>query len=319
MNFGCLILVILALLAGGWFAIDWFNQRPHRERVEAEKASFLKEVNPQLKSVYDKLQAELSSCEASIANLRGMARSFNQQGAKAAVESKIRMFEGKAESLRSQLNRIEEEAEKGVALRTFNQIDGGGMVDQDIAELLKDSQAVLSDATTARKQMAAELGQPSLDNVAERASSQSAPPTKADLLSWTNSDGRSLQASFQGLQGTYVVLKTPDGTQHRYPLNMLAPQSQAAAKSLAARDPRTSSYESPGSTTYRVVKTADGYLNMRSGPGLSYPPRGRILGTARGILKIGDLVHDKRDGIEWMPVRFGGVEGYVSANFLVPE
>jgi hypothetical protein len=264
MNFGCLILIIAALLSGGWFAWDWYSQRPHRERVVAEKASFMKEFNPQLKSLHDKLQAELDSCEANLKNLKGLARSFNQPNAKAAVEGKIRIFEGKAESLRGQLNRIEEEAEKGVALRTFNQIDGGGMVDQDMSELLKDSQSVLSDAVNSRKQMATEFGQPSLDNLAEtRVSSEGSPSTRN-------------RAS--------VMARMPQET-----------------------------------ATYRVVRTTDGYLNMRTGPGLSYPSRGRILGTARGLIQIGELVYDRKDDIQWMPVRIGGVEGFVSSNFLQRE
>lgn len=279
MRFGCLILIIGALLAGGWYAMDWYNQRPHRERVETEKASFLKEFNPQLKSVYDKLQAELNSCEANIANLKGMARSFNQSGAKAAVESKIQLFEGKAESIRRQLNQIEEEAEKGVALRTFNQIDGGGMVDQDVSELLKNSQSVLGDAADARKQMATELGQPSLND-------RVLPARPAEPIERSSS------------KEPYAV---KEATQ-------ISDQQPVAASPVASEI-----------ITYRVVNTSDGYLNMRTGPGLSYPTRGRILGTTRGIIQVGETVYDRRDDIQWMPVRIGGVEGFVSANFLRPE
>jgi hypothetical protein len=264
MNFGCLVLIIVALFSGGWFAWDWYSQRPHRERVVAEKASFMKEFNPQLKSLHDKLQAELDSCEANLKNLKGLARSFNQPNAKAAVEGKIRVFEGKAESLRGQLNRIEEEAEKGVALRTFNQIDGGGMVDQDMSELLKDSQSVLSDAVNSRKQMATEFGQPSMDDIDE----------------------------------TRVTSKSSSSTGNRV----------AVVERVSVEI-----------TTYRVVRTSDGYLNMRTGPGLGYPSRGRILGTARGLIQIGELVYDQKDDIQWMPVRIGGVEGFVSSNFLQRE
>lgn len=279
MQFGCLILIIGALLAGGWYAIDSYKQRPHREKVAAEKASFLKEFNPQLKSVYDKLQAELNSCEANIANLKGMARSFNQPGAKAAVESKIQLFEGKAGSIRRQLNQIEEEAEKGVALRTFNQIDGGGMVDQDVSELLKNSQAVLGDAAAARKQMATELGQPSLD------------------------DG--------------VLPASPDGPiERRDPIESYVAKE---ATQISDQPPVATSPVASEMITYRVVNTTDGYLNMRTGPGLSYPPRARILGTTRGIIQLGETVYDRRDDIQWMPVRIGGVEGFVSANFLRAE
>jgi len=279
MNFGCLVLIIVALFSGGWFAWDWYSQRPHRERVVAEKASFMKEFNPQLKSLHDKLQAELDSCEANLKNLKGLARSFNQPNAKAAVEGKIRIFEGKAESLRGQLNRIEEEAEKGVALRTFNQIDGGGMVDQDMSQLLKDSQSVLRDAGAARKLMATEFGQPSLDDLAPAAKANNTP----DRAPWNESQGASEGA-----------------------------RSTASSPPVPSRMP-------PEINTYRVVRASDGYLNMRVGPGLSYPARARILATTRGIIQLGELVYDRVDDIQWMPVRIGGVEGFVSSNFLQRE
>jgi hypothetical protein len=66
-------------------------------------------------------------------------------------------------------------------------------------------------------------------------------------------------------------------------------------------------------------KTPDGYLNVRSGPGLQNPVVGRLPSGARGIMQVGETIHDTKDQIIWMPVRFGGVEGYVSANFLQPE
>ena len=279
MQFGCLILIIGALLAGGWYAIDSYKQRPHREKVAAEKASFLEEFSPQLKTVHDKLLGELNSCEANIKNLKGMARSFNQPGAKAAVENKIQLFEGKAESIRRQLNQIEEEAEKGVALRTFNQIDGGGMVDQDVSELLKNSQSVLGDAADARKQMATELGQPSFND-------RVLPAKPAEPI-----ERSSPKESYAVKEATQI-----------------SDQQSVAASPVASEI-----------VTYRVVNTSDGYLNMRTGPGLSYPTRGRVLGTTRGIVQLGDTVYDRRDDIQWMPVRIGVVEGFVSANFLRPE
>jgi hypothetical protein len=75
----------------------------------------------------------------------------------------------------------------------------------------------------------------------------------------------------------------------------------------------------PEINTYRVVRASDGYLNMRVGPGLSYPARARILATTRGIIQLGELVYDRVDDIQWMPVRIGGVEGFVSSNFLQRE
>jgi mono/diheme cytochrome c family protein len=57
----------------------------------------------------------------------------------------------------------------------------------------------------------------------------------AGILSWTNSEGKAIQAAFDGLQGTDVVLKTADGARHAYPLSKLSPESQAQAKKLAGQ------------------------------------------------------------------------------------
>ena len=66
-------------------------------------------------------------------------------------------------------------------------------------------------------------------------------------------------------------------------------------------------------------KTTDGYLNIRSGPGLLNQVVGRIRSGSRGIMQVGPTIQDVKDDIIWMPVRFGGVSGFVSSNFLKPE
>jgi mono/diheme cytochrome c family protein len=55
------------------------------------------------------------------------------------------------------------------------------------------------------------------------------------ILSWTNTDGKAIQAAFEGMQGTDVVLKMADGSRHAYPLSKLSPESQAQAKKLASQ------------------------------------------------------------------------------------
>ena len=311
--------------------------------VVAAKDEFLREMSPQMKVMRDRLLGELVSCETSLKELKVLARSFNQPSAKAAVEKKIGVFELKCGSLKEQLSRIEEEVEKGVALRKFNQIEGGGLIDQDLADMMKDSQSALNNAEQARKKMETELGQPStdvrpqlVDNlVAKRMeknvdgvsgklpSLQDSQPSQGAhfMTTWTGREGGSIKAELVDLNGDDVVLRLPDGRTHVYPLSNLSVYSQALARRLAASSGRSHDAERIPSEglRYRVTKTTDGYLNMRIGPGLQHPTKGRILGTARGIEQIGYLVYDRRDQIYWMPVRFGGVEGYVSANFLQPE
>ena len=58
---------------------------------------------------------------------------------------------------------------------------------------------------------------------------------KAEIQTWTNSAGVSLQAAFVSLSGTSVTLKKEDGSQFEYPLANLTPESQALAKKLAGQ------------------------------------------------------------------------------------
>ena len=71
----------------------------------------------------------------------------------------------------------------------------------------------------------------------------SAPATSAaaatgasnEILTWTNAEGKPLQAAFGGLQGENVLLKTADGATHAYPLSKLSADSQAQARKLGGQ------------------------------------------------------------------------------------
>jgi mono/diheme cytochrome c family protein len=65
------------------------------------------------------------------------------------------------------------------------------------------------------------------------AAAPAAAPT--EMLTWTNAEGKPIQASFGGIQGENVNLKTPDGTVHAYPLSKLSAESQAQARKLAGQ------------------------------------------------------------------------------------
>lgn len=56
---------------------------------------------------------------------------------------------------------------------------------------------------------------------------------KAELQTWSNTGGASLQASFVSLTGTTVTLRKEDGTEFSYELGNLSAESQALAKKLA--------------------------------------------------------------------------------------
>lgn len=54
-------------------------------------------------------------------------------------------------------------------------------------------------------------------------------------MKWTNTEGKTIEAEFMGLQGDSVLLKIPStGTTHILPLNKLSAESQAQAKSAKA-------------------------------------------------------------------------------------
>jgi hypothetical protein len=51
------------------------------------------------------------------------------------------------------------------------------------------------------------------------------------LLKWTNTEGKTIEAHFMGLQGDGVLLKIPStGVTHILPLSKLSPESQTQAK-----------------------------------------------------------------------------------------
>ncbi len=60
-----------------------------------------------------------------------------------------------------------------------------------------------------------------------------APAQPAVALTWTNNEGLSLQAVFQGLEREHVLLRLASGQTVRYPLIKLAPASQEQARRLA--------------------------------------------------------------------------------------
>lgn len=74
----------------------------------------------------------------------------------------------------------------------------------------------------------------SFDASAAPAAAPAASPVAGAMATWTNNAGKSLQASFEGMDGTdRVLLKAADGTVYTYPMADLSPESQEAAKKAA--------------------------------------------------------------------------------------
>lgn len=57
------------------------------------------------------------------------------------------------------------------------------------------------------------------------------PAAAGGVLKWTNTEGKTIEAEFMGLQGDNVLLKIPStGVTHSLALSKLSPESQAQAK-----------------------------------------------------------------------------------------
>lgn len=66
---------------------------------------------------------------------------------------------------------------------------------------------------------------------------------RAEVRTWTDVQGRQVTATFQKLEGEFIVLETQDGATHRFELSRLSAEDQAFAKSAAASAPPSASAE----------------------------------------------------------------------------
>ena len=63
----------------------------------------------------------------------------------------------------------------------------------------------------------------------------SMPAASAQMMNWTNFEGKTIQATFVRLEETSVVIKLADGRELPYPLDKLDAASQAQAKEQGAK------------------------------------------------------------------------------------
>ena len=57
---------------------------------------------------------------------------------------------------------------------------------------------------------------------------------KAEIIEWTNFEGKTLKAAFVRGEGTNVILRMENGSEIPYPFEKLSPESQELAKKLAS-------------------------------------------------------------------------------------
>ena len=58
----------------------------------------------------------------------------------------------------------------------------------------------------------------------------------AEVRTWTDTSGRQVTASFIGLDGENIILQTPDGATHKFPLTKLSAEDQTLAKTMKPSD-----------------------------------------------------------------------------------
>jgi hypothetical protein len=149
------------------------------------------------------------------------------------------------------------------------------------------------------------------------------PVIENPFRSWTTIHGTVVNGRIRSVDRTHVALEDEDGKVVEMPLEWLfladrnrvselfSSRSDSSSKSTEMKPPAQASL-------FFAQKTPDGYLNIRSGPGMEHSIVGRIPSGAGGIVQTGEAIYDKKNQITWLPVRFGTIRGYVSTGFLKP-
>jgi mono/diheme cytochrome c family protein len=71
---------------------------------------------------------------------------------------------------------------------------------------------------------------PGYDIAKKMADAKAAQPRIKSVMNWTNKQGKAIRASFEGLEGEFVLLRTEQGLIYKYPLANLNPAGQIQAK-----------------------------------------------------------------------------------------
>lgn len=114
---------------------------PVPQQVKSDaRVEYLESSYPQLKNLRDQMMFQLNTGAANINHLTKLRDSFTQASSKQMVNDKIAVVKQQQNQLMEQLKRIDAEAERGIALKEFNVIDGGGERKDEINDLTKESE-----------------------------------------------------------------------------------------------------------------------------------------------------------------------------------
>lgn len=103
------------------------------------KHSYMEQNLPQVKNVREQVAFQIVQCNVNISNLNRLWRQFTQPDSRKVVEEKLKQVEAQKQCLWEQLDRIDAEVEKGIALQSFNKIDGGGTREEFFNEMVKNA------------------------------------------------------------------------------------------------------------------------------------------------------------------------------------
>lgn len=113
------------------------------------KAIYLESNLPHLKVVRDQLAFEYVTCKHNIERLRVIAGSFNHEASRYRIRVKVESMEALKDQLKEHLDKIDAEAEQGIALKEINNVDGGGLRHANVSRLMSQSTNCLKNAKAA--------------------------------------------------------------------------------------------------------------------------------------------------------------------------
>ena len=111
---------------------------PHQKFVEA--------YMPHVKVTRDGVVHQIKVTDENIDKLYDTKKKFTQESTKNMLMNRINALYAQKKSLRDVLNQIDVEVERGIALQTFNQIDGGNTRKQTINQLTAQAQERIASA-----------------------------------------------------------------------------------------------------------------------------------------------------------------------------
>lgn len=90
------------------------------------RIEFLRDYYPHLRVLRDQVAADIVFCRDYSARLTKLRSTFDQPESKNVIDMKLFVLKEQCALLEKHLDQIDTEAEKGIARRTINDMDGGG-------------------------------------------------------------------------------------------------------------------------------------------------------------------------------------------------